>query len=609
MLGTLAGTTPRGRPVALTYEKLTDPERAVWDAVADGAPVQLPVGAPASDDPAKGATWGEDRQVRGQLLYELLTRRTGPRNVCPRALKLTGARITGALDLQAATLACPLMLSDCSFEQPINLQEAQALAVRLPGSHLLGLNAQQLTTQGDLELNAGFTTQGEVNLLGANIGGSLSCREANLANPGKEALIAEGMKVGRDLLCDGLVAEGEVNLVGANIGGSLSCREANLANPGKMVLNANRLTVGQSMYCRHGFATQGEVNLIGANIGGSLQFVRAKLANPDGAALDAKGMKVGRNLWCVELKAQGEVDLLGANIGGDLGFQKANLANPGGRVLNANRLTVGQSMSCSDGFATQGKVNLLGANIGGDLSFSGAKLNNRGGQVLRLEDVRAGRLELSFGARPDGLVDLTNAQIGNLVDSQATWPAILVLSGLCYDTLKADPEINVRARLGWLRLDPDGYRPQPYEQLAATYRRAGQDEDARKVAIAKQRDRRQALNWPGKVWNSFLYWTVGYGYQTWKAGVWLLALVGLGWLLFNLLHPAYLVAAKPPSQRPSFHAGLYALDLLLPFADLGYQSAWIASGWARVPYLVWNLSGWALTTAVIAALSGMIKRD
>jgi hypothetical protein len=185
----------------------------------------------------------------------------------------------------------------------------------------------------------------------------------------------------------------------------------------------------------------------------------------------------------------------------------------------------------------------------------------------------------------------------------------LRLSGLSYDTLTAKPEVNVPARLGWLRRDPDGYSPQPYEQLAATYRRAGQDENARKVAIAKQRDRRQTLNWPAKVWNSLMYWTVGYGYQTWKAGVWLLVLVGLGWWVFNLLHPAYLVAPKPPRERPSFHAGLYSLDLLLPFADLGYQSAWIANGWARVPFLVWNLAGWVLITAVVAALSGLIKRD
>jgi hypothetical protein len=206
-------------------------------------------------------------------------------------------------------------------------------------------------------------------------------------------------------------------------------------------------------------------------------------------------------------------------------------------------------------------------------------------------------------------VDLTDARVQTCADSQTTWPPDLRLSGFTYGALVATPEVNVTGRLRWLEHDSSGYIPQPYEQLAAAYRAAGRDDDARKVAIAKQRRRRQTLNLSGKLWSSLLRWTVGYGYQTWKAGAWLLLLAGLGWWIFDLAHPAHLLVAKPSGQRPWFHAGLYALDLLLPFADLGYQGAWIASGWARGAYLVWNLAGWILITAVLAALSGLIKRD
>jgi hypothetical protein len=41
--------------------------------------------------------------------------------------------------------------------------------------------------------------------------------------------------------------------------------------------------------------------------------------------------------------------------------------------------------------------------------------------------------------------------------------------------------IDVHRRLAWLRRDPDGYLPQPYEQLAAVYRRTGHDWEARRV--------------------------------------------------------------------------------------------------------------------------------
>jgi hypothetical protein len=164
-------------------------------------------------------------------------------------------------------------------------------------------------------------------------------------------------------------------------------------------------------------------------------------------------------------------------------------------------------------------------------------------------------------------------------------------------------------RLCWLKHHRGDYAPQLYEELAKFYRNAGREDDARTVAIEKQRRRRQTLNSAGKAWNSLLRWTVGYGYQTWKAGVWLLALVLAGGFIFELFHPARLAPAKPPGQRPWFSGWLYSLDLLLPFANLGYQDAWIAEGWAAVFYLLWNVAGWVLITAVVAALSGLIKRN
>jgi hypothetical protein len=45
--------------------------------------------------------------------------------------------------------------------------------VRLPGCRAPGLDGEQLRIQGNLELNKGFTAEGEVRLLGAHIGGQL----------------------------------------------------------------------------------------------------------------------------------------------------------------------------------------------------------------------------------------------------------------------------------------------------------------------------------------------------------------------------------------------------------------------------------------------------
>jgi hypothetical protein len=49
--------------VVLAYEESTEPERAVWDAIEAAGLVEFPLGTPASDDPATGGAWAEDRQV------------------------------------------------------------------------------------------------------------------------------------------------------------------------------------------------------------------------------------------------------------------------------------------------------------------------------------------------------------------------------------------------------------------------------------------------------------------------------------------------------------------------------------------------------------------
>ena len=89
---------------------------------------------------------------------------------------------------------------------------------------------------------------------------------------------------------------------------------------------------------------------------------------------------------------------------------------------------------------------------------------------------------------------------------------------------------SVEQRLGWIRSQYEGDKPaafaaQPYEQLADMYRQAGQDTEAREVAIARRRDLRKYgnLNWYRRFGNWFLDKTIRYGYQTWRAAVGLAA--------------------------------------------------------------------------------------
>jgi hypothetical protein len=82
------------------------------------------------------------------------------------------------------------------------------------------------------------------------------------------------------------------------------------------------------------------------------------------------------------------------------------------------------------------------------------------------------------------------------------------------------------AWIGWCATHA-GMPPQPYEQLAAVYRKAGRDEDARRISIAKQRARRRTIALPSRLWNLLLDILVGYATAPgwpdcgcWPGGLW-----------------------------------------------------------------------------------------
>jgi hypothetical protein len=90
-------------------------------------------------------------------------------------------------------------------------------------------------------------------------------------------------------------------------------------------------------------------------------------------------------------------------------------------------------------------------------------------------------------------------------------------------------------QLNWLKLQPpDHFLSQPFEQLAAVFRKMGLEDDARKVMIAKNKDHAAHLNWrPAWLWYGFFGKLIGYGYRPWRAFWISLFLIGIGCWLFN----------------------------------------------------------------------------
>ncbi|MFD9125029.1 oxidoreductase [Kitasatospora sp. NPDC059571] len=460
---------------------------------------------------------GEDRTVRAEVVAALLLR--GPDGAAARVggLRLTGARITGQLDLTGAAVAYPVTFTDCTFDRQVLLRGATMRSTTFHACRIAGLDGWLLRVDGNLCFEDS-AVEGRLTLTRAHITGELRLSGATLT---------------------------ATERVGAPAGGDPACA------PGVWALWAGGLVMEGGCFARKGFRSNGGLRLVGARFGGGL-FMEA-------AVLD----------------------------------------NPGGDALTGDDLSA-STMILTDGFTARGAVRLPGAAVRSRLSLDGARLD---GNAAALDATRltAGDLHLTPAAPPNGTVDLREAQVAVLHDNEAARAADTRLDGLGYTSVQG--ATGLRERLAWIERGP-GYTPQPYEQLAAWYRRIGHDDDARRVLLAKQRRRRRTLGPLGRAWGHLLDATVGYGYRPWQAALWLLVLTAVGTTAFAEGRPT----AAQPGQGAPFNALVYTLDLLVPIGGFGQRTAWYFTGLHQ--WLGYGLiaSGWLLTTAVLAGVSRGLNR-
>ncbi len=315
-------------------------------------------------------------------------------------------------------------------------------------------------------------------------------------------------------------------------------------------------------------------------------------------ALWAGGLIVDGAAFCRDMRATGGLRLLGARFNSGLYLERAVIKETGRQAIYADHLSA-TSVEFSAGFTAEGTVRLRGARIPGVLSFNQAKVSSPD-RCLHLSHMQVEELILS-PASAEGEVNLGYSRIGVLLDDPNAYTGPVRLNGFTFESLRGST--SLADRLSWLGRDPEGYRPQPYEQLASWYRRIGHDQEARAVLLAKQRARRSTLRIPGRVAGYLLDLVVGYGYRPWLAGVWFALLLAVGTAVF---------ATHPPSQvgldeRRVFHAFPYTLDLLVPVSLFEQRGAWEPVGWTQWLANFLIASGWILATALIAGGTRVLR--
>ena len=158
-----------------------------------------------------------------------------------------------------------LLLDHCAVPDETILDSLEIPGLNLGGSWVGPLMAQGIRVKGDVHLDAGFRAKGEVRLSGAQVGVDLNCSDGKFLNPKKKddetsgaGSRADGISVGGDLsLNSGFRAEGEISIIGAQIGGDLDCAEGEFINSiqrdsqsGSPALSADGISVKSSVFLK-----------------------------------------------------------------------------------------------------------------------------------------------------------------------------------------------------------------------------------------------------------------------------------------------------------------------------------------------------------------------
>ncbi|MFI6293666.1 hypothetical protein ACIBEJ_18905 [Nonomuraea sp. NPDC050790] len=358
-----------------------------------------------------------------------------------------------------------------------------------------------------------------------------------------------------------------------------------------------------------GMRVAGHLSLSGSVVTGSVRVARAvfesglwlggtKITTADEWALWSGSMVVDAGLYLNNADITGGLRLVGARLNGGLFMSNATIRNPGKDALAADNITVEDIVEGD--FHAFGVVRLRGARVNGTLSITGSIHSPDTPYALHASHMEVRELVLQPAEPIEGVVSLAHSRVGTLRDDPATWPEKLRLNGLVYEALRGS---GVTRRIDWAGRDPAGFRPQPYEQLAAWCLRDGNEHLARRTQLAKLRARRRTFPFSGRIWGNLLDITVGYGYRPWLAAVWFVLLLVVGTVVFAINPPR----ALKPAESPEFDAFAYTFDLLLPIAAFGQRELFDPAGWTQGLAYGLIAAGWLLATALIAGATRILR--
>ncbi len=518
-------------------------------------------GKPAEFEPSED---GEPAQARAKVLRWLLANAEEGEGSRVGGLRVSGLQVPDdVLDLDGLSVGFPVILERCQLGRLL-LRDARLTTLKLTGTHCRGISGDRLRLEHGLLLDRGFTAYEATRLPAVRVGDDLNCLGGRFAagRAGKSALLLDGAHV-----------EGRLYLTGASAVPALEEPEGGQ--------DADTPPI-----------RAGGVSAQGTRIGGNLLCVESTFTSSsrEKSALNLESSMVDGDGVFVRMAAGGDVKMRQARFSGTLTFRSASFDG----VCDLRRSSVGGSVDFGKSKKVPAKLtsrlNLAGAEVGGRLQLGSADLTGV------------------------SIVDLSRTQLGYLDDSRVDWPpcATVRLEGFKLGGIAVDRATDgwIDKRLAWLKAQNDNWSPQPYGQIVAALRLAGEDDPARRVAIGLEQERRSkgGLRWISQFWNWVLDNTIAYGYRPYRAFIWAIVVIGVCAAVFAGCLGA--VEFVHSDKHSHLYAIVYSIDAFLPIVDLGQADNHTPKELA--PHIVlWAeiCLGWLLTTLGVLGVTGIVRKE
>jgi hypothetical protein len=162
------------------------------------------------------------------------------------------------------------------------------------------------------------------------------------------------------------------------------------------------------------------------------------------------------------------------------------------------------------------------------------------------------------------------------------------------------------------------YAAQPYRNLATASIAAGHDADTRKILIAQRRDQLRPAS-PrriDRIWGALTWWTLGYGYQPWRALLLLIGVTLASAVLTAIVGTHGLYPKDQPNQRcTTTERAVLGLDNALPLVSTSVADTCVTRhGGNKSAQAVIGISiaaqvgGWAFATLFVAGFTGAVRK-